>query len=40
VHWPSDVVGGWCVAIAVGAAVGAALVLDGRSSPERECVEP
>ena len=27
VHWPSDVVGGWCVATAVGAAVGAALVL-------------
>lgn len=34
-HWPSDVVGGWCVAIAV-AAVLVALLLPSRSAPDPE----
>lgn len=32
-HWPSDVVGGWCVAIAVAAAL-VALLLPWRSAPD------
>jgi len=35
VHWPSDVVGGWCVAVAVAGAVSAALLL-GRPVPREE----
>lgn len=31
VHWPSDVVGGWCVALALGAALAAVLVLPVRA---------
>jgi len=35
VHWPSDVVGGWCVAVAVAGAVSAVLLL-GRPAPGEE----
>ena len=33
VHWPSDVLGGFCVALAVAGAVGALLVLPPAPSP-------
>ena len=33
-HWPSDVVGGWCVALAVAGAVSAALLLGPPAQPD------